>query len=630
MADWSIQQAREMYHVAHWSDGYFDVCDKGRLRAYPNGKLHESSIDLHELAGTLAETGVRMPVLLRFTDILRNRIQNLNEAFANAIKEHDYQGKYLSAYPIKVNQQRHVVESILGNGKATVGIETGSKPELLAALGLIGDQKPTIICNGYKDREYIRLALIAQKLGRKVYIILEKFSELGIALEEAEKLNTELMLGVRVRLASRVEGKWQDSGGEKSKFGFTAPELLKIVQTLHERGKLDVLRVLHFHLGSQVANIGDIQRGMHEGVRYYQTLRELGAPIDTIDVGGGLGIDYEGTRSRSYCSINYSMQEYANNIVYTIFDTCNQHQLPHPKIITESGRAMTAHHAMLITNIISVVPPCDLTALKPPKRQHPHILHEFWESYNTLCESNAREGYHDACHWLTEIHTMYIHGMFNLEERAHAEQIYFAVCEKLRSLLKPNIRAHRQIIDEINQKLAHKFVCNFSLFQSLPDAWAIDQVFPIMPLSGLDNPPAVHGVLHDITCDSDGCINTYVNNYGLESTLPLPEYDPNKPYLIGIFLVGAYQEILGDLHNLFGDTDSIHIEVLKDGGFKLTNPAHGDTVEKALQHVAFNGADLIQSYNEQLKAADITQEECTEYFNDLTRGLSGYTYFEEE
>lgn len=630
MAEWSIQQAREMYHVAHWSDGFFDICDKGRLRAHPNGMLHESSIDLHELAQTLYETGVRMPVLLRFTDILRKRIQNLNEAFDNAIRIHDYRGNYLSAYPIKVNQQRHVVESILGNGKSPVGLETGSKPELLAALGMASERMPVIICNGYKDREYIRLALIAQKLGRKVYIILEKFSELSIALEEAEKLNTTPMLGVRVRLASVVEGKWQDSGGEKSKFGFTAPELLKIVQTLHQRGKLDVLRALHFHLGSQLANINDIQRGMHEGVRYYQTLRELGAPIDTIDVGGGLGVDYEGTRSRSYCSINYTIQEYANNIVYTISDICNQHQLPHPQIITESGRAMTAHHAMLITNVISVVPPCETTELKPPRKEHPHILHELWESHTNLCESNAREGYHDACHWLNEIHTMYIHGMFNLEERAYAEQIYFATCEKLRDLLNPNIRAHRQIIDEINSKLAHKFVCNFSLFQSLPDAWAIDQVFPIMPLSGMDKPPAMHGVLHDITCDSDGRIDTYVNNYGLESTLPLPKYDPENPYLIGIFLVGAYQEILGDLHNLFGDTDSIHIEVLEDGSFKLSNPAHGDTVEKTLQHVSFSGSDLISSYNEQLKAAELTPAECTEYFNDLTRGLSGYTYFEEE
>ncbi len=629
MSDWSIQHARDMYHVTQWSDGFFDVGEKGTLLARPHGFCNPVHVDLKEVAEKITEAGLSFPVLLRFPDMLRKRIQILNHAFDNAIKSHDYQGGYLSAYPIKVNQQRHVVQSILNNGKFPVGLETGSKPELLAALGHLNEEMPVIICNGYKDREYIRLALIGQRLGHQVYIILEKFSELTLALEEAEKLNLEPCLGVRVRLSSVGAGKWQESGGEKSKFGFSAPQLLQVVETLRAKNRLHWLRVLHFFMGSQLANIADIQRGMHEGVRYYETLRSLGAPIDTIDVGGGLGIDYEGTRSRSFCSMNYSIQEYANNVVYTISDMCNQHNLPHPQIVTESGRAITAHHAMIITNIIASESVCEIDELNPPEDEHLPILHELWESYANLCEKTAREGYHDACHWMSEIHTMYIHGLLGLKERAYAEQIYYATCFKLRDLLKPSVRAHRDMIDELNEKLAHKFVCNFSLFQSLPDAWAIDQVFPIIPLSGLADAPPLRGILHDITCDSDGRINSYVNNYGLESTLPLMPYDPNKPYLMGIFLVGAYQEILGDLHNLFGDTNSIHVQMLENGDYQLVHAREGDTVEASLKHVDFNGEELLHSYRHQLNRSDLNKAEQEEYFNDLLTGLKGYTYFEE-
>lgn len=630
MPEWSIQQAREMYHIAHWSDGFFDICEHGTLCAYPNGLADQATrINLFDLAQTISLSGIKFPVLLRFTDILHKRIQVLNDAFQKAIKSHEYQGKYLSAYPIKVNQQRRVIEAILENGQAAVALETGSKPELLAALGMISDRMPLIICNGYKDREYIRLALIGQRLGHQVFIILEKLSELTLVLEEAEKLNIEPCLGVRVRLASVGAGKWQNSGGEKSKFGFSALQLLQIVETLCSKNRLHFLRVLHFHLGSQVANIADIQRCMHEAVRYYETLHSLGAPIEAIDVGGGLGVDYEGTRSRSFCSMNYSIQEYSNNIVYTISNICNQHDLPHPQIITESGRAITAHHAMLITDVITAEPAYESTDLLPPEEGHLPILHALWDSYINLSESTALEGYHDACHWLSEIHTMYIHGLMGLKERAYAEQIYYATCFKLRDLLRPKIRAHREILDELNDKLAHKFVCNFSLFQSLPDAWAINQVFPIIPLSGLDQPPTVHAILHDITCDSDGRIDTYVNNYGLESTLPLARHDSDNPYLLGIFLVGAYQEILGDLHNLFGDTNSIHVELQQDGSYQLTNAMHGDSVESTLRHVNFDSNELLQSYRCQLENSNLSAAECEEYFTDLSKGLKGYTYFEE-
>lgn len=629
MSDWSIQQARDIYRVAQWSDGFFDICDRGTLVALLHQEGQQVSIDIAELSERIKNAGIPFPVLVRFTDMLRQRIQSLQHAFVRAILDHQYQGSYLSAYPIKVNQQRRVVEAILGNGKAPVGLETGSKPELLAALALLNDTNAVIICNGYKDREYIRLALIGQRLGHRTFIILEKVSELNLVLEESIKLNVQPILGARVRLSSIGTGKWQDSGGEKSKFGFAAPQLLQVVETLRAKNQLHLLQVLHFHLGSQVADIANIQRGMHEGARYYSALRELGAPIDTIDVGGGLGVDYEGTRSRSFCSMNYSIQEYANNIVYTLAEVCKQHNLPHPKIITESGRAMTAHHAMLITNIIAGEPACDVSNLPPPPANAAPIINEFWNSYIQLNNNNALEVYHDICHWMTEVHTMYIHGLISLKDRAYTEQVYFATCFKLRDLLKLSIRAHREILDELNEKLAHKFICNFSLFQSLPDAWAINQVFPILPIEGLENQPNQHGILHDITCDSDGRIDTYVNNYGLEKTLSMLQYDADKPYLLGIFLVGAYQEILGDLHNLFGDTHSIHVELTDDNSYQLTHQIQGDTVASTLRYVDFNADSLIDSYQKQLDKAQLNADECEIFLNDLKTGLQGYTYFEE-
>ncbi len=629
MSDWSIQQARDIYHIAQWSDGFFDIGEHGTLQAYPNASREQKSIDLYELAQTIKNSGTPFPVLVRFPGILRKRVQTLHDAFTAAIKDHDYRGNYISAYPIKVNQQRHVVEAIVENSQVKVGIEAGSKPELLAALAVSSAHDSVIICNGYKDREYMRLALIGQRLGHRVFIILEKIHEIALVLEESEKLGVEPVLGVRARLSSTAEGKWQHSGGEKAKFGFSAPQLLQIVELLRAKKRLDWLRVIHLHLGSQVANISHIQRGMHEAARYYAALRELGAPIDTVDVGGGLGVDYEGTRSRSFCSMNYSVQEYANNIVYTLAEICQQHQLPHPNIVTESGRAITAHHAMLITDVISTEPACEISDLQPPEKEAKPIIHGLWNSLTTLTESTALEIYHDVCHWMSEVNTMYIHGLIGLKERAYAEQVYFATCFKLRDVLKPTARAHREVIDELNEKLANKFVCNFSLFQSLPDAWAINQVFPIMPLSGLEQRPIHRGILHDITCDSDGRIDMYVNNYGLETTLPLMPYDPNKPYLLGIFMVGAYQEILGDLHNLFGDTHSVHVELTPDGQYELSHVRAGDTVESVLRYVDFDTKNLLVSYQNKLKAAQLSAAESEEFLNDLTVGLEGYTYFEE-
>ena len=626
MSDWSIQRSRDLYNIAYWSDGFFDINEQGRVVAYPDNHHGHAGIDFIELAETMHQAGLTLPILVRFTDILKHRLLHLTHSFKRAIKDYGYQGNFLSVYPIKVNQQRRVLEEIVQVGS---GLEAGSKPELLAVLGLA---KPgsVIVCNGYKDREYIRLALIGQRLGFRVYIILEKLSELDIVLEESTKMRLSPCLGIRVRLANTGAGKWQDTGGEKSKFGFSAAQVLSIVERLKKAGQLALLQLLHFHLGSQIANIADIQRAMRECARYYSELHALGVPIHTVDVGGGLGVDYEGTRSRSFCSMNYSIQEYANNIVYTLEEVCKENNLPHPTIITESGRAMVAHHAMLIVNVIDIERNVPDRPLVPVVADDAMVLRELWDGYQNISERSASEVYHDACHWMSEVHSMYNLGIISLAERARAEEIYIATCIKARDLLKHSVRSHREVLDEINEKLADKFFCNFSIFQSLPDSWAIDQVFPIMPLSRLNEKPTTRAVLQDITCDSDGKIDNYVDGEGIDSTLPLVPYDPTKPYLLGIFLVGAYQEILGDMHNLFGDTHSVHVELsTTDKGYQLRHPVKGDLVENMLRYVQFDTQELMNAYRQQFERAKLSDEETQEYLEVLKEGLCGYTYLED-
>lgn len=626
MNNWSVQRSRDLYNIAYWSDGFFDINEAGRVVAYPDGHRRHADIDLIELAETMHEAGLTLPILVRFTDILKQRLTRLRHAFDGAMKEYGYQGSFMGVYPIKVNQQRRVLEEVVGQG---VGLEAGSKPELLAVLALSTQPGSVVVCNGYKDREYIRLALIGQRLGHRVYIILEKLSELDVVLDEAQKMGIEPCLGIRVRLGTTGAGKWQDTGGEKSKFGFSAAQVLSVVEHLKKAGRLSLLQLLHFHLGSQIANIADIQRGMRECARYYSELHALDVPIQVVDVGGGLGVDYEGTRSRSFCSMNYSIQEYANNIVYTLEEVCKENNLPHPIIITESGRAMVAHHAMLIVNVIDVERVVPDRTLVPVTSEDAAVLRELWDGYSNISERSASEVYHDACHWMGEVRSMYNLGIISLAERARAEEIYIATCIKARDLLKHSVRSHREVLDEVNEKLADKFFCNFSLFQSLPDAWAIDQIFPIMPLSRLDEKPTTRAVLQDITCDSDGRVDNYVDGEGVDSTLPLVPYQPGKPYLLGIFLVGAYQEILGDMHNLFGDTHSVHVELSPDGEYQLRYPVKGDLVENVLRYVQFDSQELLVSYRAQFERANLSPQETEEYLETLREGLKGYTYLED-
>ncbi|WP_431025037.1 biosynthetic arginine decarboxylase [Halomonas sp. H5] len=627
-------KARRTYNIDQWGSGYFDVDDSGQALVRPLGsEIEGPALPLRGLVSQLREAGLRLPVLVRFTDILHDRVEQLCAAFDLAMREEKYDGGYTAVYPIKVNQQRRVVEEILATqerGHGRVGLEAGSKPELLAVLALSGDGSSLIVCNGYKDREYVRLALMGEKLGHRVYLVVEKFSELDIILEEAKRLKVKPRIGLRARLASVGRGKWQDTGGEKSKFGLTASQVLGVVERLEQGNALASLQLVHFHLGSQIANIRDIQRGLRECARFYQSLRELGAPVDTVDVGGGLGIDYEGTRSRSEFSINYSMREYASNVVWAFRQACEDQGLPHPHLISESGRALTAHHAVLIADVIGE----ERTPTRAPAARvegDPQVdeLRRVHDRLEAMREPRGLvEAYHDLVQAIGELQDRFVMGLAGIEARAEGEAIYFAACERLRERLNTRNRAHREILDELAEKLADKLFVNFSLFQSVPDVWGIRQIFPVLPLSGLDREPTRRAVVQDITCDSDGRIDNYVDGEGVETTLPLPEWADDEEKLLGFFLVGAYQEILGDLHNLFGDTDSVDAALGADGNWVLSEAIHGDTVAQVLRHVNFDTEVLRRHLAGQLAASGLEADEREAFLEDLSAGLEGYTYLE--
>jgi arginine decarboxylase len=624
MPDWSIEQARKLYNTSIWGAGHFDIGDDGELCVQARDG---ASLSLRGLVEGLRQHGLRLPVLVRFNHILRERVDALCGAFTEAREALDYAGGYTAVYPIKVNQQRSVVEEILRHGGERVGLEAGSKPELMAVLALVR-RGGVIVCNGYKDREYLRLALIGRLLGHRTYVVIEKPAELERAIEASRELGVRPLLGVRVRLSSIGGGKWQNTGGEKGKFGLSAAQVIAVTERLREAGMLDCLQLLHFHMGSQIANIRDIQRGVREAARFYVELRRLGADLRVADVGGGLGVDYEGSGTRSDCSMNYSVNEYAANIVRTLREVCEQEGAPHPEIFTESGRAMTAHHAALITEIIDVEHAADRTIEPQPGEDAPLIVRDLWELLQAVGRRSPSEIYHDASYWLSEAHGMYTHGVLSLAERARVEELYVAVCQRLAAGLNGHGRSAREMREGLGDRLADKVFCNFSVFQSTPDLWAIDQVFPVAPLQRLDERPTRRGVLQDLTCDSDGHIDRYVVGSELEHTLPLHDWTPGQRYLIGIFLIGAYQEILGDLHNLFGDTDAVNVDLRADGSYVLAEPELGDTVAELLGYVHFDPAELRRVYREKVAAA-VPSERAEAVLAELEAGLNGYTYLED-
>ncbi|MFO8142948.1 MAG: biosynthetic arginine decarboxylase [Marinobacter sp.] len=636
MAETTASPAHKVYNIAQWSDGYIAVNGQGEVEICPDRGRTAARINLPGLTRSLTDAGIALPVLIRFTDILHDRVNKLCGAFNKVTREQGYQGRYTAVYPIKVNQQRRVVEELLAAEPAAsagqVGLEAGSKPELMAVLALAHQPGSVIVCNGYKDREYIRLALIGQKLGHRVFIVVEKQSELPLILDQAKRLGVSPLIGVRARLATIGKGNWQNTGGEKSKFGLSASQVLDVIDTLKQANALDTLQLLHFHLGSQIANIRDIQTGLRECARFYTELRQLGAPIGTVDIGGGLGVDYEGTRSRSSCSMNYSVFEYAYNVVHVLQAECDRQGIPHPDLISESGRALTAHHSVLVTNVIDQETP-DHREPVAPANNAPAPLADLWRDLGSLQDEHSprslAEIYHDVLHAMADVHAQFAHGLLSLLERAQAETLYTCCCRLLRDQLDSANRAHREIIDELNEKLAEKLFVNFSLFQSLPDVWGIDQIFPVMPINGLDRPLNRRAVIQDITCDSDGRIDQYVDGQGIETTLPLPEDVPGEPLLMGFFMTGAYQEILGDMHNLFGDTHSVDVRMNAQGECDIGTPITGDTVAKVLRYVNFEPDNLLAAYRSKFVASTLDPETQAQLLEELRAGLEGYTYLEE-
>jgi arginine decarboxylase len=623
--DWNPDQARRTWSIPNWSDGYFDVGAAGEMVVRPRG-AQGPSLSLPQVVERARGEGMRLPLLVRFPDILADRLARLQGAFARAMGAHGYGGGYTAVYPVKVNQQRGVAGELARVGKEGFGLEAGSKPELMAVLGLARPGS-LVVCNGYKDREYVRLALIGVKLGLDVHIVVEKPSELEHVIAESNALGVEPRLGVRVRLASIGAGKWQNTGGDKGKFGLSPRQVLALLARLEQAGLKHTLRLLHFHMGSQISNVRDIATGMREAVRYYVELRRREVPIAIMDAGGGLGVDYEGTRSRSFNSINYSMDQYAASLVQPLAEACAAAGLPEPRLVTEAGRAMTAHHAVLVVNV-SEVERVPEGRVDPPRADEPDVLRHLRDVHAALDERPPLELYHEAQHHLAEGQTLFALGQLDLADRARLDDLYYAIAGAVRTCLEPGERAHRQARDELDEKLVDKYFGNFSVFESVPDVWAIDQVFPIAPIARLDEAPTRRGVLVDMTCDSDGRIDAYVDAEGVDVSLPLHELREGESYCLGIFLVGAYQETLGDIHNLFGDTDAVNVRS-EGNGFRFDHVRRGDTADLMLDYVGYALDDLRAAYEARLSEAGIGGEQARALRDALEAGLTGYTYLQE-
>ena len=626
---WTVHDASELYEVARWGKDYFSVNDAGHLEAHPT-KDPSQAIDLKELVDRLQMRGISLPVLVRFTDILRHRLGDIRAVFQQAIEQNQYEGRYFCVYPIKVNQQRQVVEEVLKFSKPLgFGLEAGSKPELLAVVALADNDTP-IICNGFKDAEYIETAMLAQKIGRNIIPVVEKYTELALILEHAKKAGVRPRIGMRVKLASRGSGRWQTSAGFRSKFGLTVTEIMRGLEELKSRGMEDCLKLLHFHLGSQITNIRIVKGALNEGARVYTELAKMGAGLEYIDIGGGLGVDYDGSQTNFESSMNYTLQEYANDVVYHIQTVCDDAGVPHPTIVSESGRAVVAYHSALVFNVLGVsgfggesVP-----ATATEEMEQPVI--DLIEAYNNVTARNALETFHDAQQALDMALSLFSGGYLPLAQRSIAENLFWAICRKLQKIV-PSMTEVPEDLQNLDEQVSDTYFCNFSLFQSIPDSWAIKQLFPVMPIHRLNERPMQHAVLGDITCDSDGKLDRFVDRRDVKKTLPLHAVG-NEPYYLGIFLVGAYQEILGDLHNLFGDTHAVHVSLDEDGKPRLDELVEGDTVREVLDYVEFDAKILMgklrTDVEKAVRARLLDNEGAGRLLRFYEEGLSGYTYLE--
>ncbi len=626
---WSVHDASELYEVPRWGNGYFSVNSAGHLQVHPE-KEPSRAIDMKELIDRLELRGISLPVLVRFTDILKHRLGDISAAFQAAIAQHQYQGGYSCVYPIKVNQQRHVVEEVLKFGRPyKFGLEAGSKPELLAVVAIADNDTP-IICNGFKDAEFIETAMLGLKIGRNIIPVVEKYTELGLILEAAEKHGVRPQIGMRVKLAARGSGRWQSSGGFRSKFGLTVTEIMRGLDELKSRGMADCLNLLHFHLGSQITNIRIVKGALNEAARVYTEIAKLGAGLKYLDVGGGLGVDYDGSQTNFESSMNYTLEEYANDVIYHVQSVCDEAAIPHPTIISESGRAVVAYHSVLVFNVLGV---SGFGDEKVPTTANPdweQPLADLIETYNNVTARNALEAYHDAQQALDMALGLFNGGYLPLDQRSMAENLFWAICTKLQKIVQ-TMSDVPEDLQNLDESLSDTYFCNFSLFQSIPDSWAIKQLFPVMPIHRLDEKPLNHAVLGDITCDSDGKLDRFVDRRDVKRTLPLHTVN-GGPYYLGVFLIGAYQEILGDLHNLYGDTHAVHVSLDESGNTRLDTLIKGDTVREVLDYVEFDADVLLGKLRTDVETAvregRLDYEGAGRLLRFYEDGLAGYTYLE--
>ena len=630
MKKWHIEDSADLYNIKGWGVSYFGINEKGHVVVTP--KKNDIEIDLRQIMDDLALSDISAPVLLRFPDILDNRIERMSSCYKQACEEYGFQGQCYSVFPIKVNQMHPVVEEITRHGqKFNLGLEAGSKPELHAVIAANAENDSLIICNGYKDESYIELALMAQKMGKRIFLVIEKMNELDLISGVSKRLHVRPRIGVRIKLGTSGSGKWEDSGGDASKFGLTSSELLETLEKLKEIGLEDCLELIHFHIGSQVTNIRHIKTAIREASQFYVQLRQLGFPVTFIDAGGGMGVDYDGTRSASSeSSVNYSMQEYVNDIIYQIMDAADKNNLPHPNVITESGRSLAAHHSVLVVQVLETVSLPQMPDEWEVSDSDHQLVKDLYEIWDNLSSRSALENWHDAQQIREETLELFAHGIIDLKTRAQIEKLYWSVTREINTIAKQMKHAPEEL-RKINKLLADKYFCNFSIFQSLPDSWGIDQVFPIMPLQRLDECPDRHATLQDITCDSDGKITSYISENAITNSLPVHSIRKKEPYYIGVFLVGAYQEILGDMHNLFGDTNAVHISVTKEG-YKIDKTIDGETVNDVLEYVDWNSKKMVRTLEtwvaKSVKLGTITLEEGKEFLSTYRSGLYGYTYLE--
>jgi len=628
MNKWSVDDSRELYNIMGWGAGFFDIADNGDASVIIDGM---KPILIPQIIDEMGSQDISTPLLIRFPQIIEKRIELINSCFQKAALEYGYNGKSITVYPIKVNQMRHVVEEIVRAGnRFNIGLEAGSKPELHAVLSLAENDDAPIVCNGYKDEEFIELALLATKMGKKVFLVVEKLNELRLIIEVAKRHKVDANIGIRIKLASSGSGKWEDSGGDKSKFGLSAAELVEAINIAEQEDFLHNIRLIHFHLGSQITKIRRIKSALREVGQFYVEVKKSGCNIEYVDIGGGLGVDYDGTRSSNASSMNYTVQEYANDAVFTITDTANKNDLPHPNIITESGRAITAHHSVLVFDVLerSSNPVIDREYI-PDVSDH-ELITEAYKILNDINVNNMREAWHDIQQIRQESLDLFSLGHLDLKTRAMVEKLFWTITKSI-DILSQDLKHHDSDFLRIPKMLSDKYFCNFSLFQSLPDSWAIDQIFPVMPIRRLEEQPKVRATLQDITCDSDGKMDHFIG-YGPNSfSLPVHELSENEDYHIAVFLAGAYQEILGDLHNLFGDTNAVHV-VAKENGYEIKQVIEGETVDEVLDYVEFNSKKLVRDMeawvSKSIKSGRITQREGKEYLAMYRSGLYGYTYLE--